>query len=555
MRTVYPAEMVAHIWANRSQEFARTATRNLYFEGSALYSYGDHYVIAAHLPDGRILWNDHQYSVTTSRHSTYALRALSAEQRIARLHVPELHGPGLRDLQDCIESKSGRMPKLAKKCADAVIRYVRNMANMRHGAWPMITAYRYAKDYETTGKALCAIVSGRKKVKWPLPDLPVTIDGIPAKKAERAAFIRQYAAHQLAEEYREHAARFETFANSILEESAFADDYTIGAAFENLRVTKASFARAGEAYFAATGKKLSPASKLCRLYRRVCERAPAIEKAHEEKKTREACDVVRMAAVQCWQAMRERKRIIAAGKQYRKTGRLAHHWRHDDAMQHLRQTNNLHLVADYLPIIERAARAYAWHCAAEHIESARGHIETAESYRPKYPIDALSNYKAALGRIRNVRVSVPAFAALHADTLADIESQCEAAIEHFDAEIKAREAAIIDDWINGRSNVRPQYGTYARIKGGIVETSRGAFVPLAHACRLAKIARRVIAAGGREWAAGEGPIVGHFRVTRIGADGSAVIGCHNFEAAEGMRLLVLLENCAECQTETAAIAA
>jgi len=542
MRTVYPADMVAHIWANKGQEFARTATRNLYIEGDALYSYGDHYVIAAHLPDGRILWNDHQYSVTSSRHSTYARRALAAEQRLALLHVPELHGPGLRDLQDCIESKSGRMPKLAKKCADAVIRYVRNMANMRHGAWPMITAYRYAKDYEAAGKALCEMVPGRKKVKWPLPDLPVTIDGIPAKKAERAAFIRQYAAHQLVEEYREHAERFETFAKSILDETVLVDDYVIGATYDNLSVAKAAFARAGEAYFNATGKKLSPAGNLCRLYRRVCEHAPAIEKAYEEKKTRDAIGLVRMEAMRCWQAMRERKPFITTS-------------RYEDAMRHLRLTNNLHLVTDYLPIIERAARAYAWHCAAENIESARGYIETAESYRPKYPIDALSNYKAAIGRIRNIRVSSPAFAALHAETLADIEKQCEAAIAALDAEIKAREAAIIDDWISGRSNVRPQYGTYARIKGGIVETSRGAFVPLAHACRLAKIARKVIAAGGREWAAGEGPIVGHFRVTRIGADGSAVIGCHNFEAAEGMRLLALLENCADCQTETADIAA
>ena len=548
MRTVYPAEMVAHIWANRGQN-ARTASRNLYIENGALYSYGDHYIIAAHLPNGRILWNDHRYSVTSSRQSMYAWRALSAGQRRDLLHVPELHGPGLRDLQDCIESKSGRMPKIVKRCADAVIRHVRSMANMRHGAAPMITAYKYAKDYETAGKALCALVSGRKKVKWPLPDLPVTIDGIPTKKSERRAFIRQYAAHQFMEEYREHAARFEVFAKHVLNESALADNYVIDATFENLLVAKAAFARADDAYFNATGKRLPRAGKLSRLYRRVCERAPAIEKAYEEKKTREACDIVRMAAVQCWQAMRERKQILAAGEQYKKTERLALHWRYENAMQHLRRTNNKHLVADYLPIIGRAMRAYAWHCAAEHIESARGHIETAEIRRAQRPLDALNEYKAALGRVRNIRASSIAFADFHADALADIERQCKAAIKEINAEIKAREAAIIEEWISGRSNVRPQSGTYARIKGNIVETSRGAFVPLSHACRLAKIARRVISEGGREWAPGTGPIVGHFRVARIGADGSATIGCHEFDAAEGMRLITLLENCAECQTE------
>lgn len=209
------------------------------------------------------------------------------------------------------------------------------------------------------------------------------------------------------------------------------------------------------------------------------------------------------------------------------------------------------LIADYMPIIERAKRAQTWDYAAEHIERAQGHIDTAEIRRAQHPLDALNEYKAALGRVRNIRASAPAFADLHANALADIERQCKAAIKEIEAEIKAREAAIIEEWISGRSNVRPQYGTYARIKGDIVETSRGAFVPLSHACRLAKIARRVISEGGREWAPGTGPIVGHFRVARIGADGSATIGCHEFDATEGMRLITLLENCTECQTENA----
>jgi len=542
MRTVYPATMVAHIWANRGQEHARTASRNLYIENAALYSYGDHYVIAAHLPDGSILWNDHRYSATTNRHSAYAWRALSYEQRRDLLHVPEMRGALLRDLSACIESKSGRMPDIVKKCADAVIHYVQSMAKMRHAAGPMVTAYWYAKSYETTGKALCSMASGRKKVKWPLPDLPVTIDGIPIKNSERAAFIRQYAAHQLMNEYHGHVLTFESFAKDILEETALDNDYAIGASYEHLKLAKSAFERAEKTYFAATGKKLSTGGKLYRIYRQVCERAPAIEKAYEEKKIRDSIDDIRMEAMRCWKALRERKPFIPISK-------------YENAIRHLRHTNNMHLVGDYLPVFERAARAYAWHCAAEHIECTRESIETAERYRSERPASSLGYYKSALGRLRNIRASAPAFADLHADTMADIERQCRVAIAEIEAEIKAREAKVIDEWIAGISNTRPQFGTYARIKNGIVETSRGAFVPLSHACRLAKIARRVIAEGGREWAPGTGPMVGHFRVTRIGADGSATIGCHDFDAAEGMRLLALLESCAECQNENADVAA
>jgi len=44
IRTVHPADMVAHLWAHKSQEYARVSgTGNFYFNGDTIYSYGSHF--------------------------------------------------------------------------------------------------------------------------------------------------------------------------------------------------------------------------------------------------------------------------------------------------------------------------------------------------------------------------------------------------------------------------------------------------------------------------------------------------------------------------------
>lgn len=545
MRTVYPAAMVAHIWANRGQDTARTQSHNLFFVGPTLYSYGRHYVIAHHLDGDYILWNDLSYSATTNRHKTLAWNAIPAAQHDRILCVPNMDENKVRQLTRAI--RDHKMPDLAQECADKIIDIVSRMVKMRHGFAPMILALEKAREYEKTGRHLCAMASkGRKIVRWPLPLLPESVDGIPANSAERAAFIRQYAKHKLLREY-ENAITVAREAYAIIAQdfSAAVNGFEIEYAHNALNRARRACSGAIDYYMAANGKKPVAAT---RLQKQIDTAAPAVEQAYDAHLIRNAVQHVRKTAIDCYCDMRARKRAIHAGKTYAPNV-IAGHWRMDESITRLKAFGKYDLIADYMPIIKRAMRAQAWDRAAEHIECARGHIETAEIRRAQRPLDAMHEYKVALRYVRNIRASSLAFADLHANTLADIERQCKAAIKEIEAEIKAHEAAIIEEWISGRSNVRPQYGTYARIKGDIVETSRGAFVPLAHACRLAKIARRVISEGGREWAPGTGPIVGHFRVTRIGGDGSATIGCHEFDATEGMRLIALLENCTECQTE------
>lgn len=127
------------------------------------------------------------------------------------------------------------------------------------------------------------------------------------------------------------------------------------------------------------------------------------------------------------------------------------------------------------------------------------------------------------------------------DVLAEVAAMEAPLKEAVDAAYKAS----LVDWLNGGSNSRPAHssGTFARIKGDTVETNLGAVVPLKHAQRLAKIAQRVIKSGGKTWLPGSGPKVGYYEVKSIAADGTTVIGCHNFSAEVANTMITkLLEN-------------
>jgi hypothetical protein len=72
MKTVHSPDMVCHLWANQSQSHARNSSRNIYFDGDTIYSYGGHFPIANHVSNKRgnkaVLFTTRGYSVTTSGH-------------------------------------------------------------------------------------------------------------------------------------------------------------------------------------------------------------------------------------------------------------------------------------------------------------------------------------------------------------------------------------------------------------------------------------------------------------------------------------------------------
>lgn len=74
---------------------------------------------------------------------------------------------------------------------------------------------------------------------------------------------------------------------------------------------------------------------------------------------------------------------------------------------------------------------------------------------------------------------------------------------------------------------------FRRAADGDIHSTLGAIVSESAGRRLWALIRATVAAGqDRTWSYGEGPRVGHFRLERIGADGSAKVGCHLISAAE-----------------------
>lgn len=76
--------MVAHLWANESQESANGS--NFYFEGESIYSYGRHFEIGRIVRNKRgrkaYLINDTYYSSTTSKHQYYVREAIPTGSKV-----------------------------------------------------------------------------------------------------------------------------------------------------------------------------------------------------------------------------------------------------------------------------------------------------------------------------------------------------------------------------------------------------------------------------------------------------------------------------------------
>lgn len=123
MATVFSNDMVAHVWANQSQESGRSHNGQYYFEGRALYSYGSHFVAGFVMPDGATLITTDSYSITTNRHVSRAHGA--ARGRVYR--VPGLtalvNGHGLYWL--CKPGADAEARALAKR---AIVRHVTDNA-------------------------------------------------------------------------------------------------------------------------------------------------------------------------------------------------------------------------------------------------------------------------------------------------------------------------------------------------------------------------------------------------------------------------------------------
>lgn len=75
MKKVLDAHTVAHLFAYQSQDTAYTQTRNFYFSGKSIYSYGSHFCIAKFADPDTLLFTLRGYSNTTAKHISLTAQA------------------------------------------------------------------------------------------------------------------------------------------------------------------------------------------------------------------------------------------------------------------------------------------------------------------------------------------------------------------------------------------------------------------------------------------------------------------------------------------------
>lgn len=96
MKHVVSKSDVAHLWANQSQDNARNAGGNFYFDGRTIYSYGRHFSIAtiSEKDSNTVYFTTRTYSNTTAKHIGVTRYACSHKTRIYCFD-PESAGRGI----------------------------------------------------------------------------------------------------------------------------------------------------------------------------------------------------------------------------------------------------------------------------------------------------------------------------------------------------------------------------------------------------------------------------------------------------------------------------
>lgn len=92
-KLIYPSNEIPHLWMHQAQPRAYNQSRNFYYEGATIFSYGSHFPIATHVTGKKgakaILLNESSYSNTTSKQQ-HAVR-MAIPKGVLRFEVPVLY--------------------------------------------------------------------------------------------------------------------------------------------------------------------------------------------------------------------------------------------------------------------------------------------------------------------------------------------------------------------------------------------------------------------------------------------------------------------------------
>lgn len=563
-KQVFPRNTVAHLWAHKAQDSARDPSGNFYFSRRTIYSYGSHFAIAHILSDecgpefaGRVLWNDATYSNTTSKMQRIARQALTRQQRETMLHMPGSIGMGRNIDPHRIERDliAKRLPDVSALLVARVIECVAGLTGKRYesGPWSQLMSEAYK------AQALALMFYAKAKRKYPLALLdsrPVSSD-----KKEWAAWIKSMASGKIKADYAAAVKAANDYARQAREQAASCGngfpyfDHKPGCEWEARSIVGGTHDVAQRAI-----QQIGKARGHYATLNGVDKKPLALLKL--EKEMRAITDVFK-TRVDEFTRKETQNRVIydireaARHARNRKANKTYIPPRYFADMESLftRATECGLTDEMYIGLASRLSRIGAAMSARSALKGAREALDSAGSFMPKFPADAMRHAGNAILKIEfigRLDIAIGLRAHMHAD-ISETMNSARALRESAYASIQAANADRLRAWLACESNVRPAFeaGTFARINGNVVETTRGASVPVEHACRLSRMYAIAVRKGGAEWADGAGPMVGHYRVNKIGADGSLIIGCHEFTADEAKRLHAILESCEACATVAA----
>ncbi|MFA5186883.1 MAG: hypothetical protein WC551_10425 [Patescibacteria group bacterium] len=164
---------VAHRWAQGNGGEAKGS--HFYYEGDKIYSYGSHYLLG-HLVRGLALINSRGYSVTTAKHTSYALYALHGHPyRVIDVQHPE--AATLEDHAANLEEIKARYLEAAVKSTRARLHVNEYLRNMETAKGDYIA---YKKAFKITGGALPSASTPEERAR-------ILAKAKQAEAAERAA--------------------------------------------------------------------------------------------------------------------------------------------------------------------------------------------------------------------------------------------------------------------------------------------------------------------------------------------------------------------------------
>ena len=139
---VFSGDMVAHVWAQQTQDWGKRSDGRIFFEGRTIYSYGQHFPIAEfveHKGKKAVLFNISKHSCSTLQHQRSVRGALRG-RGIPVLEVPKIP-----------VTAEGVRAYYEKECEEAITKAARAKSNpqwyMNRAKEAVEAANAYAKFF------------------------------------------------------------------------------------------------------------------------------------------------------------------------------------------------------------------------------------------------------------------------------------------------------------------------------------------------------------------------------------------------------------------------